>query len=439
MRARLWLATLTCALFLTATGVATWVIEPSSSQSTSEPTLRYIQTTLSDIGGQKEAEAAGIGSPEPAPDGETMWSVTATVPPSDKRENQTLVPTAHGPIAILTIPPSSDPEKAERVMPTHASVAGLDPDTGKIRWYRSVTPAVDFDHDGSLWRAFDLPSEIISVSADGEYAAFRLDLQPTGHNDDDIFSDGPTPSPSQAVVVLSTKTGELVRKVETTGDNVLGQALTNDSLVILTSSTYHPEGGQISAYPLTDSEAPADSWEATGWLAGATADSAILSSTVERQPCNPSRCLNATVTLNDPTTGAVQDTYDRVTTIHPDGGIERLTDGQTPPTPDDEASWNAAHRELVDLHTGTTTDITGHEVSVTVTPTGRAWLLSTPKTDKQGTTARSWLPIGSTNPDGASTTPSTNPLETITKGPTYENSKHLALIERTTLTMTAGG
>lgn len=413
LRTRLALAALACLLTAALVGAAGWHLRPEpdppylSGLPEASPT---VPTDLGTVATAAEADTQATPLPVAPDDTTTSWSTSlGTTSYTD------IMWTPDGPIAVA---PRELRRSADgRRLPEVATVYALDAATGALRWQRSIQPAAPVLSEDN--------TRVISAmtSPDGRYLALALEPQ------------GPYP-PLQSIVVLSTSTGEVVRTVETR-ENLLGLDLTDDALVTQTSATYHPDGGSVSSYPLTSPDAEASSWPSTGWLLSATSQSVVQSATRVREPCTTAftgkKCSLSSVTLSDPSTGRVLQTYDRVTSILPSGAIERLADDQTAPPPEDPA-WITARRELINLDTGATMDITGRRLEVATTPTGRIWLLApfTVNPDPNASTPVQ-PPVAWVGADG---TVSAEPVEVIQLD---DNDEYLTVISRTTMTMSAEG
>lgn len=411
------MAALACLLTAALVGAAGWCLRPVSKPprplglEEASPAVPTDLGTLATQGGAGTPGAQVTPLPVAADDTTTAWATSL-----GDVGDASLMGTPHGPIVVAPEEYRSSADGQE--LPEVATIYALDADTGELRWQRSIQPA-------ALTFTWGSTTSIRAVtSPDGEYLA--LALQPQGLQ-----------PPVQTVVVLSSGTGEVVRSVETR-ENLLGLALTDDALVVQTSSTHHPEGGSVSLYPLASPKDAASAWPSTGWLVGATSQGVIQSATRQWEPCTAAfsgdECFLSIVTISDPVTGQVQQTFDRVTLILPSGVIERLADDQMVPPPNDPA-WITARRELVNLDTGATTDITGYRVSRAVAPTGNIWLLSPLATAPDPDTPVSdLLPPAWTGPDG---TVSTDPVETIEFD--HERQEDTTALTRTTMTMSAEG
>ena len=105
------------------------------------------------------------------------------------------------------------------------------------------------------------------------------------------------------VVVLDATSGAVVRTEELNGV-ILGQGLTNGSLAVETANDYFPGGtgeGQVHVFGLDDPSAPPSSFATDQWLAGAGADSLLLSP----QPPYPTSDSGASTVTQVDTSGKV--------------------------------------------------------------------------------------------------------------------------------------
>ena len=222
------------------------------------------------------------------------------------------------------------------------------------------------------------------------------------------------------IVVLDAETGNEVRTVEVSG-LVLGQAIVNDSLVVETAQNYYPAGtGVLNVFSLTDPHAEPATIRTDNWLIGSTKDSLLMSPQSSgkysgfrgRGPYWISTITRTTVS------GEEMETFTGVTAIHPNGWIERAQDPKAAVT---EAAANPANallttlpRDLINIDSGTSLDITGQYVADVSLPTGPALLLQTVTTTGEGEKEKttfinySWLPA---TPDA--TEPRTNDIQQI--------------------------
>ena len=297
-----------------------------------------------------------------------------------------------------------------------AALVALDPADGSLAWARLISLP---DGAAPWWANYksDVEDEVrkiagrsdVVVSPDGRYASVivraYVSLTPGEH--------------VSAVAVLDRASGRAVRTEEIRG-LVLGQALTDDALVIQTSSLLHPgsetviaggsggpaggSGGSdgpdtgtggdtsstLTAFPLADPQAPPATGSTPLWLLGATRDSLILGASRIDSACRTGDCLGyraALATASGRATGQIDGVY----AVHPNGFLERFTGGKadddaltavardapaSTANRDGESSWNrvwaALGRELLDPASGATADITGFTLSCA--PTAGGWI-----------------------------------------------------------------
>ena len=294
-----------------------------------------------------------------------------------------------------------------------AALVALDPADGSLAWARLISLP---DGAAPWWANYksDVEDEVrkiagrsdVVVSPDGRYASVivraYVSLTPGEH--------------VSAVAVLDRASGRAVRTEEIRG-LVLGQALTDDALVIQTSSLLHPgsetviaggsggpdgpgggtgagTGGDTSstltAFPLADPQAPPTTGSTPLWLLGATRDSLILGASRIDSACRTGDCLGYRVALAT-ASGQVTGQIDGVYAVHPNGFLERFTGGEADDAAltamardapastanrDGESSWNrvwaALGRELLDPASGATADTTGFTLSCA--PTASGWI-----------------------------------------------------------------
>ena len=297
-----------------------------------------------------------------------------------------------------------------------AALVALDPADGSLAWARLISLP---DGAAPWWANYksDVEDEVrktagrsdVVVSPDGRYASVivraYVSLTPGEH--------------VSAVAVLDRASGRAVRTEEIRG-LVLGQALTDDALVIQTSSLLHPgsetviaggsggpaggSGGSdgpgggtggntsstLTAFPLADPQAPPTTGSTPLWLLGATRDSLILGASRIDSACRTGDCLGYRVALAT-ASGQVTGQIDGVYAVHPNGFLERFTGGEADDAAltamardapastanrDGESSWNrvwaALGRELLDPASGATADTTGFTLSCA--PTASGWI-----------------------------------------------------------------
>ena len=357
-----------------------------------------------------------------------------------------------------------------------AALVALDPADGSLAWARLISLP---DGAAPWWANYksDVEDEVrkiasrsdVVVSPDGRYASVivraYVSLTPGEH--------------VSAVAVLDRASGRAVRTEEIRG-LVLGQALTDDALVIQTSSLLHPgsetviaggsggpaggSGGSdgpdtgtggdtsstLTAFPLADPQAPPATGSTPLWLLGATRDSLILGASRIDSACRTGDCLGYRAALAT-ASGQVTGQIDGVYAVHPNGFLERFTGGKadddaltavardapaSTANRDGESSWNrmwaALGRELLDPASGATADTTGFTLSHV--PTASGWI-----------TTR-WRPAWSESDRGPAFTPqtagwmdapgpvSTEPIMMLSRdGPHEGSSTFTASLTRTAL------
>ena len=292
-----------------------------------------------------------------------------------------------------------------------AALVALDPADGSLAWARLISLP---DGAAPWWANYksDVEDEVrkiagrsdVVVSPDGRYASVivraYVSLTPGEH--------------VSAVAVLDRASGRTVRTEEIRG-LVLGQALTDDALVIQTSSLLHPGSetviagpdgpdgpdgpgaddvvdttSTLTAFPLADPQAPPTTGSTPLWLLGATRDSLLLGASRIDPACPRGNCLGyraALATASGRATGQIDGVY----AVHPNGFLERFTGGETDDAAltamarnapastvnrDEESSWNRVWaglgRELLDPASGATADITG--LTLSHDPTAGGWI-----------------------------------------------------------------
>ena len=384
-----------------------------------------------------------------------------------------ILPTRAGPLVFLLPYYYSEND-------SDAALVALDPADGSLAWARLISLP---DGAAPWWANYksDVEDEVrkiagrsdVVVSPDGRYASVivraYVSLTPGEH--------------VSAVAVLDRASGRTVRTEEIRG-LVLGQALTDDALVIQTSSLLHPgsetviaggsgepgsgsggpdgpgggtgagTGGNTSstltAFPLADPQAPPTTGSTPLWLLGATRDSLLLGASRIDSACRTGDCLGYRVALAT-ASGQVTGQIDGVYAVHPNGFLERFTGGKADDAAltavardapastanrDGESSWNrvwaALGRELLDPASGATADTTGFTLSHV--PTASGWI-----------TTR-WRPAWSEGDRGPAFTPqtagwmdapgpvSTEPIMMLSRdGPHEGSSTFIVSLTRTAL------
>ena len=223
------------------------------------------------------------------------------------------------------------------------------------------------------------------------------------------------------VVVLDATSGAVVRTEELNGV-ILGQGLTNGSLAVETANDYFPGGtgeGQVHVFGLDDPSAPPSSFATDQWLAGAGADSLLLSP----QPPYPSSDSGASTVTQVDTSGKVRATIKGVEAMHPGGWVTQVSDpaavnasvnhaatGKKEKPASLDAALQGLTRKVVNVSTGSSVDVTGTIVEDRGVPTGPGLVVSRTSTNASGETTSTpvfWL---STADDGH---PHTENLEQI--------------------------
>ena len=291
---------------------------------------------------------------------------------------------------------------------SYAVLVALDPADGSLAWARLISLP---DGAAPWWEDYESAagnavteaadrSDVV-VSPDGRYASVILrayvSLTPGEH--------------VSAVAVLDRASGRAVRTEEIRG-LVLGQALTDDALVIQTSSLLHPGSetviagpdgpdgpgaddvvdttSTLTAFPLADPQAPPTTGSTPLWLLGATRDSLLLGASRIDPACPKGNCLGYQVALAT-ASGRATGRLDGVYAVHPNSLLERFTGGETDDAAltamarnapastanrDKESSWNRVWaglgRELLDPASGPTADITG--LTLSHAPTAGGWI-----------------------------------------------------------------
>ena len=407
--------------------------------------------------------------------GEEGWQTALTFERAEIGEID-ILPTRAGPL-VSVLPYyyfANSPDAAP------VALMALDPADGSLAWARRISLP---DGAAPWWANYksDVEDEVrkiagrsdVVVSPDGRYASVivraYVSLTPGEH--------------VSAVAVLDRASGRAVRTEEIRG-LVLGQALTDDALVIQTSSLLHPgsetviasgsgepgsgsggpdgpgggtgagTGGNTSstltAFPLADPQAPPTTGSTPLWLLGATRDSLILGASRIDSACRTGDCLGYRVALAT-ASGQVTGQIDGVYAVHPNGFLERFTGGEADDAAltamardapastanrDGESSWNRVWaglgRELLDPASGATADTTGFTLSHV--PTASGWI-----------TTR-WRPAWSEGDKGPTYTPqtagwmdapgpvSTEPIMMLSRdGPQRDSSTFAVSLTRTAL------
>lgn len=268
-----------------------------------------------------------------------------------------LIATASGPVAILRV------RSEEYSGPNDKTVlAALDPQDGSLRWSLTITPAIE-SLESSPLRNPSIPQRVamdnielvgspgpVVTSPNGQYISLQLNS-----------NESSTIAGTRAgILVLDAATGETVRTLETTG-LILSQALTDSDLFVQTAQDYVPAGsGTLAVAPLDEPEAEPSTLRTDQWLVGAAADAVLLAPDGLSGYCPP--CTSTTITEMS-ASGETLATIPYVYRILSAGRVERYTDpaaaNDAVSSPGKDLAWAASSREILNVSTGTTTDITG--------------------------------------------------------------------------------
>ena len=317
--------------------------------SLGQDTLRVQISNLDDTSGVVQA-------PKPTKAG---WSAVM----GDSR-NSAVFPTAGGPIIVSG---RRDPwGKMDRVSVNQ--VVSLNPADGSVRWAATVEQSMesglqDVQQKTLEQRREDFADpEIVVASPDGKYVAIQLEPYMVNGKAKDIADQ------RMNTVVLDAETGQEVRTVQVSG-LVLGQALTNDSLVVQTAENYFPAGtGTLHIYSLKDAQADPATVRADQWLIGATADSLILAP--GKRPKRVNTDFPYTVTRMS-TSGEDLGTLTGILNVHPGGWVERFRD----PAAAIREPYAKHPQELINVDTKASMDISDMSVDDVILLTGPGLLL----------------------------------------------------------------
>ena len=310
------------------------------------------------------------------------------------------------------------PEETSSAPPLPGTtLASLNPQDGSVRWARKITPEMHthyfYDESNTPQGSFLDFQECTSTAfiSNEKYLAFYLRPWMTSEGSSSISDQ------RMNIVVLDTKTGNEVRTIEVSG-LVLGQAIVNDSLVVETAQNYYPAGtGVLNVFSLTDPHAEPTTTRTDNWLIGSTNDSLLMSpqNSLLRLPKLDSYVISTIIRTT--VTGEELETFTGVTAIHPNGWIERAKDPKaavaTAASPD-KTPLAALPRDLINIDSGASVDVTGQYVTSVNLPTGPGLLLRTVTTVGEGEEKKttyinhSWLPA---TPDA--TEPRTDDMQRI--------------------------
>ncbi len=310
------------------------------------------------------------------------------------------------------------PEETSSATPLPGTtLVSLNPQDGSVRWARNITPEMHthyfYDESNTPQGSFLKFQECTSTAfiSNEKYLAFYL--RPW------MASEGSSSISAQRmnIVVLDTETGKEIRTVEVSG-LVLNQAIVNDSLVVETAQNYYPAGtGVLNVFSLTDPHAEPTTTRTDNWLIGSTKNSLLMSpqNSLLRLPNLDSYVISTIIRTT--VTGEELETFTGVTAIHPNGWIERAKDPKAAVATavnSDITPLELLPRDLINIDSGASVDVTGQYVTSVNLPTGPGLLMRTVTTVGEGEnkkttyTNHSWLPA---TPDA--TEPRTDDMQRI--------------------------
>ena len=270
------------------------------------------------------------------------------------------------------------------------TVVSRERSTDKFQWAVSIKPAVAdqerTEYTNSAQSAMNnamgrSSTGSVVISPDGRHLS--LILLPAEQQAGESAADLRT-----HIVVLEAKTGKTVRDATVSGI-VLGQALTNSSLVVETAQNYFPAGsgkGILTTFSLTDASAQPFSFPTDKWLVGATRENLVLAPNRLPDDCVYG-CSLTTVSLVS-TEGTTTKSVSGVTAVHPGGWIHRFADPKaasalhlrSKAATEEErkaisSSWETLEQQLVNPSIMKTIDITGKDTFERGVPTGPGLLV----------------------------------------------------------------
>ena len=334
--------------------------------------------------------------PEPirTEDGWHMESATSPVRKYDA------FPTAHGPVLI-----TGNEDK---------QIISLDAGTGSVNWRLTMSTGIGSEESIAATPQTGVPTHQVVVSPNGRYLAIRTHSYLDPEDSENIGDQ------RVGITVLDAETGETVRTVEVSG-LVLGQAIVNDSLVVETALNYYPAGaGVLNVFSLTDPDAEPVTTRTDNWLVGSTKDSLLMSpqsSMTKKAEWRQEEFHRISTIVRTNTSGETLKTITGVTAIHPNGWIERAKSPQKAAeaaASPEKTPLAALPRDLINIDSGASVDVTGQYVTSVNLPTGPGLLLRTLTTTGEGEEKKttyinhSWLPATSD-----STEPRTNDMQQI--------------------------
>ena len=347
--------------------------------------------------------------------GEEGWSVTLMPQEGLGNDGAVVLPSQSGPLVAL-VSKYYDESLGNSPDSPDAALMSFDPADGSLTWARLVTlPGGAAPHwEADLGRLDYQVREAagrsaVAVSPDGRHVCVIVRAHVSSVLSEHV----------SAAAVLDAANGQVVRAEEIRGF-VVAQALTDDALIVQTSTTPYPgadnaiagpgagtgadagggaggsggAGSTLTAFPLADPQAPPTTGPTPLWLLGTTHDSLILGAAHIESECFTGNCLGYRAVLAT-ASGQATRQIDGVYAVHPNGLLERFTGGQaaddfltraaqskdpdltrSTPNPDEDLSrrqaWVALGRELLDPASGAAADITGFTLSDV--PTATRWI-----------------------------------------------------------------
>lgn len=262
----------------------------------------------------------------------------------------------------------------------------LDPASGSLKWARFLEPASSEIYQESTGTAQDIlsspePAPIVT-SSDGHHLAIMVKPYLVSGSSSDASDQ------RMHIVILDTETGNATRTVEVSG-LVLGQALTNDSLVVETSQHFYPAGtGTLNVFSFTNPQAEPTSFRTDRWLTGATSDSVLVSAQKMRE-----RGSLPTALTQISTSGEELGTVTGVTDIHDGSWVFRYQDPEAATAAIRAGSTDKLSKELFNIDSGVAFDITGLDLVSADLSTGSGFLLRRPVPDDTDQQKTSYVPI----------------------------------------------
>ena len=266
----------------------------------------------------------------------------------------------------------------------------LDPANGSLRWARILEPASSEIGRSDTGTAQDLfrrdsspgnPGPVVT-SPNGHHLAIMVKPYLVSGSSSDMSDQ------RMRIVVIDTETGDATRTFEVSG-LVLGQVLTNDSLVVETSQHFYPAGtGTLNVFSLTEAQAEPTSFRTDRWLVGATSDSLLVSSQdLRRYGRLPTTLTRISIS------GEELGTVAGVTAVRDGSWVFRYRDPEAANAAIKAGSKDVLPRELFNIDSGAAFDITGLDVVSADLSTGPGFLLRRFVPDDNDKQKSSYVPV----------------------------------------------